>query len=74
MTRITRLVVITQKNQELNKYKDRINLSYTNKPSRYNKSLLYNKGDKQAKSKANNRLRQLKIFIVFIKQNFEFCF
>ena len=33
MTRITRLVVITQKNQELNKYKDRINLSYTNKQS-----------------------------------------
>ena len=46
MARITRLAVITQKNQELNEYKDRINLSYTSESFRYSRSLLYNKRDK----------------------------
>jgi len=43
---MTRLVVITQKNQKLNKYKDRINSSYINKFFWYSKSLFYNKRDK----------------------------
>ena len=49
------LAIIIQKNQKLNKYKNKINLSYTSKSFWYSKSLFYNKGDKQVKSKTNNR-------------------
>ena len=69
---MTGLAAIAQKNQELNEYEDRMNPPHAGEPSRRGRSSLYSKGDKRAKSKADNGPRQLKMFVVLAKQSFEF--